>query len=89
MGKHHADQPGRHHGAPQAHHTAHQVAIHKATLRNQLALVADPDHPGQTISLVELEQRQRGRLYRQQAERAAAASGSLPASASSSLNHTP
>jgi hypothetical protein len=46
-------------------------------------MVSDPDHPGQTISLVELEQRQRGRIYRQQAERTAAVVDSLPASSSS------
>jgi hypothetical protein len=86
MGKHHADRPGQHHGAPEAHHTAHQVAIHKATLRNQLAMVSDPDHPGQTISVVELEQRQRGRIYRQQAERSAAVVDPLPASSSSPTN---
>jgi hypothetical protein len=65
------------------------VVIHKATLRNQLAMVADPDHPGQTISLVELEQRQRGRIYRQQMERATAAvaaDNSLPAPSSSPTN---
>jgi hypothetical protein len=62
------------------------VVIHKATLRNQLAMVSDPDHPGQTNSLVELEQRQRGRIYRQQAERTAAVVDSLPASSSSPTN---
>jgi hypothetical protein len=52
-------------------------------------MVADPDHPGQTISLVELEQRQRGRIYRQQMERATAAvaaDNSLPAPSSSPTN---
>ena len=53
------------HGPPLAHHTAHQEAIHKATLSYQLKPVADPEHPGQMIPLFDLEQRWRGRHYRQ------------------------
>ena len=39
-------------------------AIQRATFNHLMALVDDPDHPGQSIPYGELEQRLRGRSYR-------------------------
>ncbi len=43
---------------------ASQHAIQRATFEHLMALVNDPDHPGQRIPYGELEQRLRARSYR-------------------------
>lgn len=64
MGRDHGSKHKHRHGAPEAHLTAHQEAIHRATLDYLLHPVVDPDRPEQRIPWCELEQRQRARGYR-------------------------
>lgn len=62
-------RPG-HNGHDEARHCRNREllqGLHRSVFAHLTRPVADPDHPGQTISYDELDQRLRGRAYREAA----------------------